>query len=141
MEVRVKENHNIATMKDIAISLKQNKPGELAKAVAAIASAQVNIEGFAEIDGKFHCVTDDPKSATKALEAAGFTVNETDVLVFAAEDRPGYLSNVLRGITEQEVNVITSYVLTNTRLAIGVDQPARVKETLQELAPQTALRR
>ncbi len=137
----MKENHNITTMKDIAITLKQNRPGELAKAVAAIATAQVNIEGFAEIDGKFHCVTDDPKSAQKALESAGFTVSETDVLVFPAEDRPGYLANVLRGISEQEVNVITSFVLTNTRIAVGVDQPARVKETLQELAPQTAQRR
>jgi hypothetical protein len=138
----VKDQANITTMKDIAISLKQNKPGELAKAVGAIANAQVNIEGFSEIDGTFHCVTDDPKTATKALQSAGFPVSETDVLVFAAEDRPGYLANLLRGIAEQEVNVVTSYVLTNTRIALGVDQPARVKETLQqELTPQAAHRR
>jgi hypothetical protein len=134
----VKDQNNITTMKDIAITLKQNKPGELAKAVAAIGKAQVNIEGFTEADGKFHCVTDDPKSAKQALESAGFSVSETDVLVFQAEDRPGYLANVLRGVAEQEVNVITSYVLTNTRIALGVDQPARVKETLQEFAPQMA---
>jgi len=137
----MKDQNNITTMKDIAVSLKQNKPGELAKAVSAIATAQVNLEGFCEIDGKFHCVTDDPKSAKQALESAGFTVSETDVLVFTAEDRPGYLANVLRGITEQEVNVITSYVLTTPRIALGVDQPARVKETLQEFAPQSAHRR
>ena len=100
----------------------------------------MSIEGFCEIDGKFHCVTDDPKNAEKALQGAGFTVSETDVLVFSADDRPGYLANVLRGITAQEVNVITSYVLTNTRIALGVDQPARVKETLQEFAPQTTRR-
>src|SRR5438132_12724521 len=128
-------------MKDIAITLKQNKPGELAKAVAAISKAQVNIEGFCETDGKFHFVTDDPKTAQKALESAGFSTNETDVLVFTAEDRPGYLANVLRGIAEQEVNVITSYVLTNTRIALGVDQPARVKETLQEFSAPATQRR
>jgi len=136
----VKDQSNITTMKDIAITLKQNKPGELAKAVAAIGKAQVNIEGFTEADGKFHCVTGDPKSAKQALESAGFSVSETDVLVFQAEDRPGYLANVLRGIAEQEVNVITSYVLTNTRIALAVDQPARVKETLQQFAPQAARR-
>jgi len=136
----LKDQNNITTMKDIAITLKQNKPGELAKAIAAIAKAQVNIEGFTETDGKFHCVTTDAKTATKALESAGFSVDESDVLVFQAEDRPGYLANVLRGISEQEVNVITSYVLTNTRIALGVDQPARVKETLQEFAPQPARR-
>jgi len=68
-------------------------------------------------------------------------VSATDVLVFPAEDRPGYLANVLRGISEQEVNVITSYVLTDTRIALGVYQPARVKETLQQFAPQAAQRR
>src|SRR5437879_283046 len=138
----MKDQSNITTMKDIAFTLKQNKPGELAKAIAAIAKAQVNIEGFSETEGTFHCVTDDPKSAEKALEAAGFTTYETDVLVFTAEDRPGYLANVLRGVAEQEVNVTTSYVLTNTRIALGVDQPARVKETLQQqFAPQAAQRR
>ena len=137
----MKEKTNITTKKDLAITLKQNKPGELARAVAAVSAAQVNIEGFCEIDGKFHCVTDDPKRAQQALEAAGFPVSQTDVLVFNAEDRPGYLANVLRGITEQEVNVITSYVLTNTRIAIGVDEPARLKDTLQELTPQTAQHR
>ena len=137
----MKDQSNIATMKDIAIALRDDRPGELAKAVKAIANAQVNIEGFAEIDGKFHCVTDDPKSARQALESAGFSVQETDVLVFAAEDRPGFLANVLRAIAEQEVNVITSYVLSGTRIALGVDQPARVKDTLQTSAPQAAQRR
>ena len=137
----MKENNNITTMKDIAITLKQNKPGELAKAVAAIAKAQVNIEGFSQTDGTFHCVTDDPKSGKQALESAGFTVFETDVLVFAAEDRSGYVANLLRGIAEQEVNVTTSYVLTNTRIALGVDQPARVRETLQEFSAPAAQRR
>ncbi len=137
----MKDQSSITTMKDIAIALKDDRPGELAKAVKAIANAQVNIEGFAEIDGKFHCVTDDPKSGRQALESAGFSVQETDVLVFGAEDRPGFLANVLRAVAEQEVNVITSYVLTGTRIALGVDQPARVKETLQTSAPQAAQRR
>src|SRR5438045_9276320 len=106
-----------------AIKINKNKPGELAKAVGAIANAQVNIEGVIETDGKFHCVTDDPKNAQKALETAGFSVSATDVLVFPAEDRPGYLANVLRGISEQEENVITSYVRTNTRIALQADTP------------------
>jgi hypothetical protein len=136
----VKDPTSITTMKDIAITLKQNKPAELAKAIGTIANAQVNIEGFTETNGKFHCVTNDPTRAKQALEAAGFSVSESDVLVFAGEDRPGYLANVLRGIAEEEVKVITSYVLTNTRIALGVDQPARVREILEELAPQTAQR-
>ena len=137
----MKDQNEIATMQDIAIALKQNRPGEFAKAVVAIANAQINIEGFSETDGKFHCVTADPKGARKALESAGFSVTESDVLVFPAEDKPGYLAKVLRGIAEQEVNVIASYVLTGDRIALGVDNPARVKQTLQEFTPEAAHRR
>lgn len=141
MEVCVKERNDITTMQDLAVTLKQNKPGELAKAVSAVANAHVNIEGFSEIDGKFHCVTSDPKSAKKALETAGFSVTEHEVFVIQGEDEPGYLAKVLQGIAQQEANVITTYVLTDTRIALGVDQPARVKETLEEFTPQAAHRR
>jgi hypothetical protein len=32
---------------------------------------------------------------------------------------------------------VTTYTLTNTRIAFTVDQPARVKEILHDLAPTT----
>lgn len=137
----MKSSNGIASMQDIEISLKQNHPGEIAKAVTAIANSQTNIEGFCEIDGKFHCVTSDPKAAHKALESAGFAPFETDVLVFSGEDKPGYLANVLRKVAEQEVNVIASYTLTNTRIALAVDQPARVKEILEGFATATTRQR
>jgi len=128
-------------MKDIAVTLEHDRPGELAKAVTAIANVQVNIEGFCEVDGTFHCITSDPKGARKALETVGLTSKEQDVLVFAGEDRPGFLANVLRKLSDEEVNLIASYTLTNTRIAIAVSDTARAKESLQELAPVTATRR
>jgi len=125
---------------ELATTLKKDRPGELAKAVTAIANAQINIEGYCEVDGKFHVVTSDPKGAKKALETVGFMVEEKEIFVIDGEDRPGFLANVLRRISAEEINVVTTYTLTNTRIAFTVDQPARVKDILHEFSPTTRVR-
>jgi hypothetical protein len=134
-------DRSIAVLKDIAVKLAHDRPGELAKAVTAIANMQVNIEGYCEVEGTLHCVTSDPKSARKGLETVGFEPTESDIIVFAAEDQPGFLANVLRKLADEEVNLIASYTLTNTRIGISVDQTARAKEVLEELAPAATQRR
>lgn len=123
------------TKRDLTITLKSDRPGELAKAVTAIANMQVNIEGFCEVEGTLHLVTSDAASARKALETVGFIVTEADVFVIDAEDRPGFLAEILRKVSDEEVNVIASYTLTKTRIAVTVDQPARMRQILQELRP------
>lgn len=123
------------TKRDLTITLKSDRPGELAKAVTAIANMQVNIEGFCEVQGTLHLVTSDAVSAREALETVGFTVTEADVFVIDAEDRPGFLAEILRKVSDEEVNVIASYTLTKTRIAVTVDQPARMRQILQELRP------
>ena len=57
-----------------------------------------------------------------------------DLLKFA-EDRPGALANILRRISAEELNVISTYTLTRTRVAISVDRPQRLRDILSELAP------
>lgn len=121
--------------KDLAITLKNDRPGELAKAITAIANMQINIEGFCELDGKVHLVASDPANAKKALETVGFSVEERDLFVIDAEDRPGFLAGILRKVSDEEVNIICSYTLTKTRIALTVDQPARMKEILRDVTP------
>jgi hypothetical protein len=129
---------NPTTMKDLEVNLKQDRPGELAKAAQAIANATLNIEGFCEVNGQFHVVTNDPPSARKALENVGFGVRESDVVVFEAEDQPGFLAKVLKRIGDKEINLTVTYTLTNTRIAIGSNRTARVKEIVQEFSRITA---
>lgn len=121
--------------KELAVQLAQDRPGELAKAVTAIANMNVNIEGYCETDGRFRVVTSDPHDARRALELVGFEVNEADVCVIETEDRPGALANILRRLSAEEMNVITTYTLTRTRVAITVDQPARLNDILRDLTP------
>jgi len=129
---------NFDTVKDLQVTLDKDRPGTLAKATAAIANAGINIEGFCEIDGQFHTVTSDPTGTKRALESAGYKVRETDVVVFPAEDRPGFLAEVLKRITDDEINVSVAYTLANTRIAIGADQVSKLKNVLQEFATTAA---
>jgi len=122
------------TVKDLQVTLDKDRPGTLAKATTAIANAGINIEGFCEIDGQFHTVTSDPTGTKRALESAGYKVRETDVVVFPAEDRPGFLAEVLKRITDDEINVSVAYTLANTRIAIGADQVSKLKNVLQDFA-------
>ena len=132
--------NNPTTTFELATTLKKDRPGELAKAVTAIANMQINIEGYCEVDGKFHLVTSDHKGAKTALETVGFVVDEREIFVIDGEDRPGFLANVLRRISAEEIHVVTTYTLTNTRIAFTVDQPARVKEILHEFSPTARVR-
>ena len=97
--------------KEFALTL-DDRPGTLAKATDAIAKAGVNIEGYCAVpsgkDGKgtFRVVTSDPATTRKALETAGFKVQEErDVAIIDAEDRPGFLAQTLRRLADNELNV------------------------------------
>jgi len=129
------------TLKDLQVTLDKDRPGTLAKATTAIANAGINIEGFCEIDGNFHLVTNDPAGAKRALESAGHKVSETDVVLFPAEDRPGFLAEVLRRVAADEINVSVAYTLANMRIAIGADQVSKLKEVVQEFASTASQRR
>ena len=132
---------NFDTLKDLHVTLDKDRPGALTKATMAIANAGINIEGFCEVDGQFHIVTADPNKAKRALENAGYKVRDTDVVVFQAEDRPGFLGEVLKRISDEEINVGVAYTLTNTRIAIGGDQISKLKDVVQEFAATATARR
>jgi hypothetical protein len=125
--------------KEFALTL-DDRPGTLAKATDAIAKAGINIEGYCAVpsgkDGKgtFRVVTSDPATTRKALETAGFKVQEErDVAVIEAEDRPGFLAQTLRRLAENELNIGPTYSLTQNRIAITADNFAKLRESLQEL--------
>jgi hypothetical protein len=127
--------------KEFALTL-DDRPGTLAKATDAIAKAGINIEGYCAVpsgkDGKgtFRVVTSDPATTRKALEAAGFKVQEErDVAIVEAEDRPGYLAQIFRRLAENELNIGPTYSITRDRIAIGADDFAKLRETLQEVTP------
>ena len=127
--------------KEFTLTL-DDRPGTLAKATDAIAKAGINIEGYCAVpsgkDGKgtFRFITSDPASARKAVEAAGFKVqDERDAAVIEVEDRPGVVAQIFRRLAENEINVGPTYSLTQNRIVIGADDFTKLRETLQELTP------
>lgn len=106
--------------KDITVNLGADKPGALAKATDAIAKAGINLEGYAEMNGTLHALTEDASRTRRALEEAGFKVTEErEVAVMDLQDRPGIVAGILRRIADDRINVDFSYVAANNQIVIG----------------------
>jgi len=117
---------------DLSIALAENRPGMLARAAEAIASGGLNLEGFAEVDGKLHVLTADPRQARLALEAAGLAPGgEREVVVVRIEDRSGAAAEVFGRLASAGVNVRYTYVASGHRVVIAADDPGKALEVLQ----------
>jgi hypothetical protein len=117
---------HIAT--DLAVTLPEDRPGMLSKAVTALSVAGINLEGHAEMEGVVHVLTTDAEHTRDALEAAGFRiVKEQQVVLVPVEDRPGSAAGIFRRIADARVNIRFSYLATRNRLVIAADN-------LQDLA-------
>jgi hypothetical protein len=127
--------------KELTLTL-DDRPGVLAKVTDAIAKAGVNIEGFCAVPsgkegkGSFRVITKDPTTTRKALETAGFKVQEErDIAIVDVEDRPGSFARILKRIAENELNVGPTYSITQNRVAISADDFSKLRESLQEVTP------
>lgn len=101
-------------MKVIQISVfLENKSGRLAEVAAALAEEQINIRALAIADtidyGVLRLIVNDPRGARRALEKAGFTAIETDVIAVEMPDQPGALAKVIRLLSDRSINVEYGY--------------------------------
>jgi hypothetical protein len=118
---------------DLAVTLPEDRPGMLARAVNAVSNAGLNLEGHAEMEGVVHVLTVDADAARKALEGAGFRiVREQQVVLVPVHDRPGSAASVFRRIADAKVNIRFSYLATGNRLVIAADDLSHLLEVLSE---------
>lgn len=107
---------------DLAVTLPEDRPGMLSRAVTALSAAGINLEGHAEVGGVVHVLTTDAAATRDALEAAGFrVVREQEVALAPVEDRPGSAAGIFRRIADAKVNITFSYLATRNRLVIASD--------------------
>ncbi len=119
--------------KDLSISLKEDRPGQLAKAIEAIAKVGINIDGYAEVEGILHVLTKDAAATRRALESAGFQIHdEQQVVVVDVEDRPGVAASIFKRIADADVNVHFSYVTMSNRIVIGANNAQKVLDVLSK---------
>ena len=118
---------------DLAVTLPEDRPGMLSRAVTAVSAAGINLEGHAEMEGVVHVLTTDSERTREALEAAGFrVVKEQQVVLVAVEDRPGSAANVFRRIADAKVNIRFSYLATGNRLVVAADKMQELIAALAE---------
>ena len=112
---------------DLAVTLDEDRPGMLAKAIGCVSAAGINIDGYAEMNGMVHVLTTDLPATRRCLNDAGFRiVQEQHVVLVPVADEPGAAAHVFQRIADAHVNVRYSYLATRNRLVIASDNPEAV---------------
>jgi hypothetical protein len=107
---------------DLAVTLPEDRPGMLAKAMSAVAGAGINIDGYAEMDGVVHVLTTDSAATKRVLTTAGFQVlKEEQIALVPVENEPGAAARIFQRIAGAKINLRFSYLATGDRLVIAAD--------------------
>ena len=101
-----------------------------------LAEEELNVRGFSCSDsgdfGIARFVLDEPQKALDILQAKGFAAAMTEILVFELHDTPGELQSVVSLLANDGLNIVYSYSLISTCVAIRVKEVDRAKKLLQD---------
>ena len=112
---------------DLAVTLADDRPGMLAKAIGCVSAAGINIDGYTEMSGVVHVLTDNVRAARQSLSDAGFrVVQQQQVALVPVADEPGAAARVFQKIANAHINVRYSYLATRNRLVIASDNPQAI---------------
>lgn len=105
---------------DLAVTLADDRPGMLARALGSISAAGINIDGYSEMGGVVHVLTTELAATRDCLRKAGFReIQEQDVVVIPVADEAGSAARVFQRIADAHINVRYSYLATGNRLVIA----------------------
>ena len=122
---------------DLAVTLEDDRPGMLAKAIGCVSGAGINIDGYTEMSGVVHVLTDNVRAAKQSLSEAGFrVVQQQEVALVPVADEPGAAARVFQKIADAHINVRYSYLATRNRLVIASDNPQAVIAAVGGDAPR-----
>ena len=116
---------------DLAVTLDNDRPGTLAKALGCVSAAGINIDGYSEMNGVVHVLTTELAKTRECLSKSGFReVQEQDVVVVPVEDEPGAAARVFQKIADAHINVRYTYLATGNRLVIASSDPKKLLDTI-----------
>ena len=114
----------------------QSQPGHLLRILNILAEEELNVRGFSCSDsgdfGIARFVLDEPQKALDILQAKGFAAAMSEILVFELHDTPGELQSVVSLLANDGLNIVYSYSLISTCVAIRVKEVDRAKKLLQD---------
>lgn len=97
----------------ISVFLK-NKVGSLNQLCTALCDAEINIRGLStedEIDWAIiGLIVDDMEKTKKVLGDLELRYGESSVLTFELENRPGALAKITRTLSENNINIVHSFL-------------------------------
>ena len=74
---------------DLAVTLPNDRPGALARALSCVSAAGINIDGYSEMNGIVHILAVDLPSTRDCLTKAGFKeLQKQEVVVVSVEVNP-----------------------------------------------------
>jgi hypothetical protein len=112
---------------DLAVTLPEDRPGMLARAIGSVSRAGINIDGYTEMSGVVHVLTTDLAGTRRVLDEAGFRfIQEQQIVLVPVQNEPGAAARVFQRIADAHVNVRYSYLATGNRLVIATDNPDAV---------------
>jgi len=113
----------------------ENQPGHLKKVLDAFEEAGVNVRGYSSSDtgdfGIARFILDKPDVAFDVLRDRGCAATQAQVICIRLPDQPGELARVMGIIAEAGINVIYSYSLISTIIAIHVNDTASAETALR----------
>ena len=116
---------------DLAVTLDDDRPGTLARALGCVSAAGINLDGYAEIGGVVHVLSPDLQAAHGCLQKGGFRiVQEQQVLLVTVADEPGAAAGVFQRLATAHINIKYSYLATGNRLVIAADNTKAALEAL-----------
>jgi hypothetical protein len=97
-------------VKQLAVSC-EDRPGELARIAKVLGDAKVNILSCltSGTERKTHLVVDNVNRAKKALEAAGLSYTEADVLQVELPNAPGALGKFAAKLADKGINITLGF--------------------------------
>ncbi|MDR1661879.1 MAG: hypothetical protein LBR95_05550 [Azoarcus sp.] len=113
----------------------ESQPGHLKRVLAAFVAAGINVRGYSVSDtgdyGIARFILDRPAEALEILHTQGWAAAQAEMLCIRLLDKPGELARVMGIIAEAGINVLYSYSLISTTIAIHVDETSSAEATLK----------
>jgi hypothetical protein len=116
---------------DLAVSLLDDRPGMLARAIGCVSASGINIDGYSEMNGVVHVLAPDLDAARQCLTDAGFrVVQQQQVAIVPVADEPGAAARVFQKIADAHINVRYTYLATGNRLVIASENPQAIVDAV-----------
>ena len=119
----------------------ENRPGTLYEITDTLGHAGVDIRAMSIADTKdfgiMRLIVNDIEKAKKALEDNGYVVSETPVIAAAVFDRPGALTDIMKLLANNGINIEYMYAFItiskqHAYTVIRVEDNDRAEEILKQ---------